>query len=116
MKLVTIDADKLHWMEMTGGALKWVNEVDFVNAIMLSSLRELQNKIDAAYEDGYDNGYDQAKFDYKPQQGHWIYESYITSDGDEEEIEYCSECKSSKPFGYNDNYCPCCDANMRGEK
>ena len=40
MKLITIDADKLNWMKITGGSLEWVNEVDLCNAIITPLSKE----------------------------------------------------------------------------
>ena len=106
MSIITIDTDKLQWIKMTSGSLEWVNEVDLVNAIITpKELKDIAIKIDAAYQDGYEQGYEQARIDYKKPQGFWKSETNICY------TKYiCSECGEETLD--SSNFCPNCGAKM----
>ena len=109
MKLVTIDTDKLNWMKITGGSLGWVNEVDLVNAIITpKELRDAAIKIDAAYEDGYEHGYEQARLDYERLKGEWINQ---WTDGFGNRKGHCNTCGCIGDV--LNNFCPNCGADMQ---
>ena len=108
MKLITIDADKLNWMKITGGNLEWVNEVDLCNAIVAPSLKEAIDcsiRIDAAYEDGYKQGYEQARHDCGNQrEGLWE----LKANG----WYNCNAC--NKASAHRTAFCPKCGTKMKG--
>ena len=73
-------------------------------------------KYQKAFDDGYENGYAQARFDYEqePKTGHWI-----EKDGFDGDVYYdCSECGESwttiegTPWDNEWDYCPSCGARM----
>ena len=72
------------------------------------------DKFDAAFQDGYDTGYAQARFDYEqePRKGHW---GWLRCD-----MYVCSECKNvyTDLSGIKDrmNYCPNCGSRNEVEE
>lgn len=68
-------------------------------------------KYDKAFDDGYENGYSQTRFDYEQQpRGKWIkkwceWQEYIE----------CSECGYETGLRCNTKFCPNCGADMRGD-
>lgn len=70
-------------------------------------------KYDKAFDDGYKNGYAQARFDYEqePKTGHWIYRIY--GEFHEEGNWHCSGCDYIFNGGYGHaEYCPKCGCEM----
>lgn len=65
-------------------------------------------KYQKAFDDGYANGYSQARFDFEVKTGHWI--------GADEWYHKCSECGEVSHFrwyeGYIYKWCPMCGAKM----
>lgn len=70
-------------------------------------------KYDKAFDDGYENGYAQARFDYEQESktGHWIYKIYggFHEQGDW----YCSHCDYQFNYGNGHaRHCPECGYEM----
>lgn len=93
--------------------IEWI-ELAYKNTVGEPTTQERQaesGKFDTAFQDGYDHGYAQARFDYEqePRKGHW---GWLRCD-----MYVCSECKNvyTDLSGIKDgmNYCPNCGADMR---
>lgn len=64
-----------------------------------------------AYDrDQYRDGYEAAEKKYKRPEGEWLFKKQTN---DNRITGQCSNCKERSRIN---NYCPCCGADMRGEK
>lgn len=96
--------------------IEWI-ELAYKNTVGEPTIQECQaesDKIDAAFHDGYNHGYAQARFDYEqePRKGHWIRLENWLDVGKRVE---CSACGQVFVIGDNvsRNFCANCGADMR---